>query len=303
MDGRVRRNPAPTWLAVIACAAILAGWAGRAAATESGGGAYANGAEGFMTGALPPPGNYFINYLTYYAADRINDGSGNELIPGFDLNVTANVLRFVHVTNKKVLGGSWALHAFVPVLNVDVKVPGLSDDDFGLGDIIVDPFIVGWHTKNFHCVAGLDCYVPTGSYDSTRLANLGRNYWTFEPIFAFTRISDGGFGISGKFMYDLNTENRDIDYTSGQEFHFDYAVGQHVGPWILGVGGYYYQQMTDDDGAAAPPNGFKGRAIAVGPQVSYSRGPKSFVFVYQHELEVKNRPEGGKFWFKFVTPF
>ena len=49
---------------------LLLSLAGVAHATEGGGGAYHNGAEDFMTGALPPPGNYFINYFNYYSADK-----------------------------------------------------------------------------------------------------------------------------------------------------------------------------------------------------------------------------------------
>ncbi|MBS1224301.1 MAG: putative regulatory protein, partial [Proteobacteria bacterium] len=30
---------------------------------------YPLGAENFMAGALPPPGNYFINYLVHYQGD------------------------------------------------------------------------------------------------------------------------------------------------------------------------------------------------------------------------------------------
>ena len=49
----------------------------HALATEGGGGAYANGAEDFMSGALPPPGNYFINYLTYYTTSKFKGSNGN----------------------------------------------------------------------------------------------------------------------------------------------------------------------------------------------------------------------------------
>lgn len=48
---------------VIAATALLSPGAlvGTALATEGGGGAYPNGAEDFMAGALPPPGTYFKN--------------------------------------------------------------------------------------------------------------------------------------------------------------------------------------------------------------------------------------------------
>ncbi|MCX7914600.1 MAG: transporter, partial [Thermodesulfovibrionales bacterium] len=111
----------------------------NALATEGGGGAYPNGAEDFMAGAVPPPGTYFLNYLTYYKADKFMDNNGKSSIKDFDLKVTANVFRLLHVTNTKILDGNWAIHIFVPVLNVDVSLPFGSKSKKGLGDIIIDP--------------------------------------------------------------------------------------------------------------------------------------------------------------------
>jgi len=291
---------------VFALAVLTAlAFAGPARATESGGGAYPNGAEDFMTGALPPPGTYFINYLTWYTATEFKDKDGNDMIPDFSLDVVANVFRFVHVTDVRFLGASWGMHAFLPVVRVDVDFPGMGDHRWGLGDIIVDPFILGWHWDNFHVTAGLDIYVPVGAYDEDRLANPGRNYWTFEPVLAVTYRCPGGFEASAKFMYDFNTKNSDTDYESGQEFHFDYTLGYHVGNWALGVGGYVYYQTTDDevDGVKVEPDGFKGQVYAIGPQVSYSYKNMSFALKWQTEFEAENRPEGDKFWFKFMYAF
>jgi hypothetical protein len=297
--------------AAIGLAALLAGTTG-VQATEGGGGHYPNGAEDFMSGALPPPGTYLLAYVSYYGADRFNDGDGNKFFPDFDLDVTATTLRFIHVTGHQILGASWAVHAFLPLVNVDVSArppfpgaPLLSDDKLGIGDIIIDPIILGWHSKNWHFIAGLDIYVPTGAYDEDDLANIGRNYWTLEPVAAFTYLSDNGFEVSAKFMYDFNTENDDTDYQSGQELHFDYTVAYHTGPWAFGLGGYYYQQTTDDevDGDKVGSDGFKGKAIAFGPQVQYGYKNMSFTLKYQTETEVEYRPEGDALWFKFLYVF
>ncbi len=274
-------------------------------ATEGGGGAYPNGAEDFMSGAVPPPGTYFLNYLTYYSANKFRDGNGDSVVPNFDLKVTANVFRFLHVTKTQILGGYWGFHVFVPVVNVDVTLPVGSQSKTGIGDIIVDPFILSWHSKNWHFVTGLDIYIPTGDFDKNRLANVGRNYWTFEPIFAFTYVSDNGFEVSSKFMYDFNTKNTDTNYRSGQEFHFDYTVAKKFDNISLGVGGYYYKQITDDklNGQKVAPDGNKGQAFAIGPQLKYDHKNMSFILKYQKEMSVENRPDGDKFWFKFVYAF
>jgi hypothetical protein len=153
-----------------------------AAATEGGGNHYPLGAEDFMVGALPPPGNYFINYLNWYSADSFRDDDGGRLFDDFKLDVVANTFRFIHVTTHKVFGADWAVHAFLPLVNVDVSrrvasvFPRESDNRFGLGDIIIDPFILGWHGKEWHVTTGIDIYLPTGAYDKDRLANPGRNY-------------------------------------------------------------------------------------------------------------------------------
>jgi len=131
--------------------------------------------------------------------------------------------------------------------DIDMTTPGgpRGEVRWGLGDIIVDPFILGWHWKNFHITAGLDVYLPTGSYDKAHLANAGRGYWTIEPVFAATYLSDSGIEVSGKFMYDFNLKNNDTNYQSGEEFHFDYTVGYHVDKQLtLGLGGYYYLQTA-----------------------------------------------------------
>lgn len=289
---------------------VLCTSATGASATEGGGGAYPNGAEDFMAGAVPPPGTYFLDYFTWYSADSLSDNRGNNVDPDFKLDVTGNVFRFLHVTDKTFLGANWGMHVFIPVLNVDVTAttPGgkQSSSKFGLGDIIIDPFILAWHfSKNLHAVAGLDIYLPTGEYNKNRLANTGRNYYTFEPILGVTYLSDGGFELSGKFMYDFNTRNNATDYRSGEEFHADYTVAQHIGPWSLGVGGYWYEQITNDDIGAgyAGPRMMKGRAYAIGPQAKYDYRNMSFILKYQFETETRNRPEGDNFWAKFIYAF
>lgn len=290
-------------------------------ATEGGGGAYPNGAEDFFCGVVPPPGYYFINYFLYYHADEFNNEDGDNVDRDFDLDVVANTFRFIYITKHKIFGGFWGVHMFVPIVYQDVTTStfagGVKSDDSktGLGDIIVDPFILSWHFKNWHLLTAIDIYMPTGRYDNDDLANTSRNYWTFEPIFAFTYISDGGFEVSSKFMYDINTENTDSpsgDYQSGQEFHFDYAVGYKVNNWNLGVAGYYYKQITDDEindrDATFPAflefdEGFKGEVFAVGPAVKYNYKNMSFTLKYLWETAVEHRPEGGNLWFKFLYAF
>jgi len=277
----------------------------HAFATEGGGGAYSNSCDNFMSGVLPPPGTYFIDYATYYTADKFRGDNGDSLVPDFNMHALANVFRFVHVTKYKVLGGNWGMHIAIPLVHLNVTAGGRSQDRTSIGDTIIDPFVFAWHTKNWHWLIGLDVFVPIGRYDTKDLANIGRNYWTFEPLFAVTYLSDTGFEVSTKFLYDFNTKNNDTDYKSGQEFHMDYTVAQKFNNISAGLGGYYYNQILNDEknGIKFGPDGNKGRVFAIGPQVKYDFKNMFFVATYAKEMSVQNRPDGEKVWLKFFYPF
>lgn len=280
----------------------LLGMALRGMATESGGGAYPNGAEGLMTGALPPPGQYLVNYLMFYDAASLKNNDGHSIPIDFKVRALADVVRFINVTPIEVLGANWAQQVFLPVTYIEASVSPVHEQAFGIGDVIVDPFIFGWHKPPFHWVIGMDIYLPVGKYDHNDLANLGRNYWTFEPVLAVTYLNACGQELSAKLMYDFNTFNRDTNYRSGQEFHTDFVAAQHCGPWAVGVGGYWYQQTTDDRVNGHRLNADRGRQLALGPQLSYQYKAMNFSLAYDREFATENRPQGDKVWFKFVTP-
>lgn len=301
MQQFLKRKATGILMGLTLCGVLLMG--AQAGATEGGGGAYPNGAEDFMVGAAPPPGIYFINYFNFYSAPGFKDNDGNNALPKFHLNVYADVFRLIYMTKESFLGGNWGMHLFVPIVHMDTEVPGANGHRTGFGDVIVDPFILSWHWKNFHVTTGVDTYIPSGSFKANPLTPLGRNYWTFEPVVAGTFITDSGFQVSTKLMYDFNTLNTDTDYMSGQEFHLDYVVGQKVGDFNLGVGGYYYQQTTDDTkrGHTVPDN--KGMTVSVGPVVQYNYKNMSFTGKYYYEVESNNRPQGSSLWVKFMYAF
>ena len=47
----------------------------------------------------------------------------------------------------------------------------------------------------------------------------------------------------------------------------------------------------------------KGRVLALGPALKYDYKNMSFTLKYMFETEVKNRPSGDNFWFKFLYAF
>lgn len=296
-----------TAAAIIIASSMLAQ---SALATENGGSSYGHGSEGFLDAF--PPGLHLVNYTNYYEAGRTLDNSGKETAPGFKTRATANIFRVMHTSKDlEILGSKVSSHILVPIVDVYVNTatPAGSDSRTGLGDITIAPVMLGWHTKNWHLITGVDITTPTGTYDKTRIANIGRNYWDIQPNFITAYTGDEGFQAFGKFMYDFNTKNTDTGYLSGQEFHVDYGLSQRVTlfstDFQIGVGGYIYQQTTKDkvDSGYMGPLYAQGRVFAAGPQIEYQYKNMSFDLKFQKEFEARNRTEGSKLWLKFNYSF
>jgi hypothetical protein len=170
---------------------------------------------------------------------------------------------------------------------------------------------------------------PTGGYSSASgsgsssrqfiadPANLGRNYWSFDPIYCITYIGDKnspipGLELSSKFMYWVNTVNSATSYVSGQEFIADYTIGYHPSPkWGVGVNGYYRYQTTNDtqygktalDPVTGLPTGVVGKEWSIGPALTVDIPHGCLTFKWQHDISAQNAPEGDKFWLRWIYAF
>jgi hypothetical protein len=304
-----------------------------AAAWAGGGGSYPEGAESFMVGAVPPPGFYFKNYAYYYHANDMKDDHGNDIEAFDELTVWAEVMRFIWISKKEILGGNYGQHLFLPFLDVslDFDLPlgpkaKKGYDDTDVPYVIYSPFILAHHflQGKLHTVISLaDIYIPTGD-DKGNLAGVGHNFWTFEPVFAVTYMPVPAWEFSAKFMYDFNTEQDDsptvygfnVDRTPGDEFHFDYSVSYGFSKsFRLGINGYCYWQVSDDDydiGSSIPnpvkgllkdDEGNRSRVYAVGPGIWYNHKNMFFELRTQFEFDAKNKTEGQDVWFNVVYAF
>lgn len=275
-------------------------------ATEGGGSIYPMGAESFLSGALPPPGLYPLLYATRYSADKLKDNNGNTVPLDFKVSANAVVPRLVWVTDKKLFGGQVAHALLVPLVNLNVNLNGTGQRKSGVGDINLTPLALGYHhSPHLHSIVALDIFAPTGRFNQTDMANIGRNYWAIQPVVTASYNDRAGWNADVKVMYDVNFKNRDTNYKSGQEFHVDYALGCGFKQnWVAGVGGYAYKQITTDEknGLKLPNN--KGQAFAIGPSIKYDNGKGMFVMAkLQREMNVRNRPQGYAFWIKALVPF
>lgn len=210
--------------------------------------------------------------------------------------------RLVWMTEQQLLGGQLGFYAAQPLVDLRLKMAGQRDHNSGLGDLIFAPML-GWHQGNHHWVAAVETIFPTGDYDQNDLANLGKNYYTFRPILAYTFSQPQGWDISTKMSYSFNTENKDTNYHSGEYFAADYSVGYKLNPNLtLAVQGYAFKQ-TQSDQVEDIDIGFRGQALAYGPGIHYQKDGWALEAKYLKETEVENRPKGDATWLKFVWSF
>jgi hypothetical protein len=285
-----------------------------------GGEHYPNGAEDFVSGALPPPGVYLKTYFAQFQKDRLMGDKGKAPVD-FKADVSVVVPRFIWVTPMTLGGASVATQLFLPMYWADVESNGLGIDsrDDGLGDILFTPVALGWHFgPNFHLIVAEDLFIPTGNYDREDPASqiLSKNQWTFETVVAATYLWND-WDFSAKFMYDFNTKNKDYnlgpaegELDPGQEFHIDYAIGYSPKPGLrYGISGFSYWQTSKDEvdlDAGGPTIKFdKGVIHALGPTIKYwpNKGRFSATLKYQWQFGAENLPEGQTTWLNMVWVF
>lgn len=281
---------------------LLSGMATHVCATENGSDSFALGAEGIAAGALPPPGVYLLNYYQNYHANEFKDGPDN-----FHVDVNAFIPRLVWMTPKQIAGGQLGFYAAQPLVDVRLDIGGMLDSNSGLGDLMIGTML-GWHKGNHHSIAALEGVLATGDYEDAHpqrpvIANLGKNYHTIRPIFAYSYLQPKGWEFSTKLSYSFNTENDDTHYQSGEYFAGDYSVGYQLNDQLkLALEGYAFKQTTDDE-VHGESIGMKGQALAFGPAIQYKRDNWSLEAKFLKETEVEHRPEGHSTTLKMVWTF
>jgi len=182
-----------------------------------------------------------------------------------------------------------------------------------LGDVVLMPVMLNYHVSaDFNVNFRLGLYTPTGDYEVGRLANTGKNFWTYEPTLGLMYFGTKNGREASVFIgSSFNAENPDTDYRSGTQVHIDSTFAQHF-PFAGGLAGvglnaYWYQQVSGASGAGASFGAFKGKTVGLGPVLSHVFKVSGHDVIAEakwlHEFETRNRLEGDTFWLKVVAKF
>jgi hypothetical protein len=268
-------------LALLVLGTMLWGQSGPGKAAESAFSGYGLGAAAFGAGVTPPPGTYVTLVGSYYTADiggTLTIG-GAVLDLGLDVDFFSAGVNGVYVPDRTILGGRPAISVTLPVGYIDLKAgaevgarAGTREvDGFGLGDMVARAQL-GWENGDFSHLVYVQGVAPTGRYDTGFSPNIGLNRPSVDVGWAFTWAEKTSkLQFNGALGFTFSVENDETDYKTGNEFHFEWAVGREVYQGlVIGVVGYNYRQISGDSGPGARLGPFEGDVDAVGAGLSYT---------------------------------
>jgi len=305
----VKAFPTTSAMIVVVClcgALILI--SGRVAvAAEGASSNYFPGAYGTVAAATPPKAGWtYLNTNLFYAAQAEQAVLQGRLNVDLDASAYFNMSSGIYAFEEPVLGGRFAMGATLPIgyaalesQSVDpTGTMAVDDSETGLGDMSLLPAAFYWNDGNWYYNLYENIVAPTGKYDVNDNVNIGRNYWSFDTVFAVTNLDmTTGRDFSLVAGYMINSENDATNYKTGDELHVDAMFNQFVSEeFALGVHGYFYQQVTGDSGSGAILGDFKGQSYGIGPSFlwmpKWGGGNFSVTGTWLHDLHATDRMEG-----------
>jgi hypothetical protein len=249
-------------------------------AAEYGFTTYPLGSLSFGAGFTPPPGAYVSEAVGSYSG-KIGgnfDFGGRTFNAGIKADIFSDSFNVLYVPNTKVLDGymGFSLTAPAAYVNYDAHASGplasiaAQTEGTGLGDMTFQAQL-GWNSGDFSHTAHLLVVAPTGRYDTGFYPIAGLNRPSLDVGWAFTWLDKTTqLEFNGAVGFMAGIENHATQYQTGDEFHFEWAIGKKFESGLqIGIVGYDYRQLTGDSGQGAPFP-FVGQVDAIGPGLTYS---------------------------------
>lgn len=180
----------------------------------------------------------------------------------------------------KIFGGTPYVSAAWGPGVVTTQVDGADSDRSQTlgGGTDVNPFAsLSWNTGSNNFMTYLSLNVPVGSYEASRLANLGLGHAALDWGAAYTYLDEeNGWEFSALAGVTYNWENPSTDYQNGIDSHLDWGASRWISKnWQLGVAGYGYYQLTGDSGSGDEVGENRSRVAAIGPELGYQHSWKT----------------------------
>jgi len=270
----------------IACLAIASGVALCSAVSESSAAEYAFttyplGSLAFGAGITPPPGIYITDAVSFYTGliGGNLDFGGRTFNAGVKADIFVEDMNILFVPKGKLLDGYFGASVSIPAAYVDYEAHAsgprgsvsAETQGTGVGDTILQAQL-GWTIGDFSHTFHLFGVIPTGRYGTGFFPITGLNRPSLDVGWAFTWFDKATkLQFNGALGFMTSSENSETLYQTGNEFHFEWAIGYKFDNGLeIGIVGYDYRQTTGDSGQGALLGPFEGSVDAIGPGLTYT---------------------------------
>ena len=175
----------------------------------------------------------------------------------------------------------------------------ITDARYGFSDLYPETSL-RWNSGVHSWMVYATGDIPVGTYDSTRLANLGIGHGAIDGGAGYTYFDEKNeFSVVTGMTY--NFVNPSTDYQNGIDWHVDWAASQFVTKTTqVGVVGYFFRQLTADRGAAAFLGENLTQVAGIGPQLGFlfpAGSMQGYVNLKAYaEFAAENRAAGFNAW-------
>jgi len=212
-------------------------------------------------------------------------------------------LLIAYANNNTSLNGT--VNASVDNVNFFSTSIAQQQDTMGFGDLF--PFLSNkWHDGVNNYMVYMTGGIPVGLYKASNLANIGIGHGAIDGGVGYTYFDEkAGHEFSAVAGLTGNFKNYVTDYTSGIDFHLDWAAAQFLSKQVfVGPVGYVYNQITPDSGCRPFLCPFESRVIGVGAQLGYlfpvGNMQGYLNFKGYGEFDHNDRPDGFNLWVTFA---
>ncbi|MDR3363165.1 MAG: transporter [Desulfovibrio sp.] len=272
---------------------------------------YLPGAEGIKAPVLPPEGFYGKWYAGWKSAGTTKNDSGGNTGANTRNDTFLLLNRAIWSTGIQVLGADLVTSITLPIIQSRTSSSGengFKEDAFSIGDIELNPFLLGWHGEWWDLLIGLSVYIPSGYYDSNNpMNNTGHGYWAIMPDVGLTVYFDKEKTWSASVLarYEFPTQQWGTNMTPGQYFHVDWALAKQFNEYFeFGVVGTCSWQTTRASTVGGVEDNLY-RTFAIGPEVIFNipSWGASISLRSEWAFETRNAMEGNLTMLSFTKTF
>jgi hypothetical protein len=242
-------------------------------------------------GMSAPPGTLAL--FSYFGQTHYPDiagNSGDKYHIGYDQSYM--LIRPVYFIGKIADKLSYGFNAILPVAHISVDV---ADNEFGMGDIGISPFIYLYENPNSKIYLSFweFIFMPTGKYDENNIFNLGRNAWWFQHQLAFGWYPNQ-FGMDLNVNYFQFTNSDKLKYDEPDAFELETVVHYGITDKLrVGVNAAYWVGTEDAVIDGMDITDTKPLNVKLGLNLSYAFSDKITGGIrWMHDVDSINYPSG-----------